>query len=47
MSSGLDAESAIKAIRTNRAQLALFNEEYVNWLKSEGKSFLSPSHQAA
>lgn len=47
MSSGLDAESAIKAIRTNRAQLALFNEEYVNWLMSEGESFLSPSHQAA
>lgn len=47
MSSGLDAESAIKQIRTNRAQVALFNDEYANWLMTKGKSFLSPSHQAA
>lgn len=47
MSSGLDAETAIKQIRSNRAEVALFNGDYVNWLMTEGKSFLSPSHQAA
>lgn len=47
MSSGLDAETAIEQIRTHRADVALFNEDYVNWLITEGKSFLSPSHQAA
>lgn len=47
MSSGLDADRAIDLIRTNRAKIALFNEEYVHWLKTEGATFLSPSHQAA
>ncbi|MEI7541519.1 MAG: dual specificity protein phosphatase family protein, partial [Actinomycetes bacterium] len=49
MSTGLDAETAIKEIRKNRAQIALFNEEYVAWLKTEGADFLSisPSQRAA
>ncbi len=43
MSTGLDAESAIEQIRTNRAEIALFNEDYVKWLKVEGKTFVSSS----
>ena len=48
MSSGLDAESAIDEIRKNRAEIALFNNEYVTWLKAEGAAFIAaPSQQAA
>jgi protein-tyrosine phosphatase len=43
MSTGLDAETAIEQIRKNRAELALFNHDYVNWLKAEGANFISPS----
>lgn len=41
MSTGLDAESAISLIRTNRADIALFNEHYVQWLLTEAPAFLS------
>lgn len=41
MSTGLDAESAISLIRTNRADIALFNEHYVQWLLTEASTFLS------
>jgi hypothetical protein len=49
MRTGLDAESAIRLIRKNRADIALFNEDYVKWLISESRAFLSdsPSNQAA
>jgi hypothetical protein len=49
MSTGLDAESAIREIRTNRAEVALFNEDYVTWLMTEGAAFIasSSSEQAA
>lgn len=49
MRSGLDAESAIRLIRKNRADIALFNKDYVKWLISESQAFLSdsPSNQAA
>jgi protein-tyrosine phosphatase len=43
MINGLDAESAIREIRTNRAETALFNEDYVTWLKAEGAAFIAPS----
>jgi protein-tyrosine phosphatase len=43
MSTGLDAETAIDQIRKNRAEIALFNEDYVRWLKVEGATFVSPS----
>lgn len=43
MSTGIDAEDAITQIRLNRAEIALFNTEYVNWLKTYGAKFLSPS----
>jgi hypothetical protein len=41
MSTGHDAESAISLIRTNRADIALFNEHYVQWLLTEASTFLS------
>ena len=48
MSTGLDAESAISEIRKNRAETALYNEEYVAWLMVEGAAFIAaPSHRAA
>jgi hypothetical protein len=49
MTSGLDADSAISLIRSNRADIALFNEHYVAWLRSEAANFLAtqPSNQAA
>lgn len=47
MSTGLDAESAIALIRTNRAEIALFNEHYVEWLLAEGSTFLAISNQEA
>jgi len=43
MSTGLDAETAIEQIRKNRAEIALFNEDYVRWLKIEGATFITPS----
>jgi len=43
MSIGLDAETAIEQIRKNRADIALFNNNYVEWLMSEGAQFLAPS----
>ena len=43
MSTGLDAETAIEQIRKNRADVALFNNNYVEWLESEGAQFLAPS----
>ena len=46
MRSGLDAQSAIQEIRDHRAELALFNNEYVRWLLSEGESFLDSTCQS-
>jgi protein-tyrosine phosphatase len=43
MSTGLDAETAIEQIRKNRAEIALFNNNYVDWLMSEGAQFLAPA----
>jgi len=43
MSTGLDAETAIEQIRKNRADIALFNNNYVEWLMGEGAQFLAPS----
>ena len=43
MLDGLSAADAIKAIRTNRAELALFNYDFVSWLLAEGANFLAPS----
>ena len=43
MSTGLDAETAIEQIRKNRAEIALFNNDYVEWLMSESTQFLAPS----
>ena len=43
MSTGLDAETAIEQIRKNRAQIALFNNHYVEWLLTEGTKFLAAS----
>jgi hypothetical protein len=43
MSTGLDAETAIEQIRKNRAEIALFNNSYVEWLMSEGAQFLAPA----
>ena len=43
MSTGLDAETAIEQIRKNRAEIALFNTHYVEWLMSEGGQFLAPT----
>ena len=40
MRHGMDAESAIQLIREHRAELALFNREYVRWLLTEGEEFL-------
>jgi hypothetical protein len=41
MKSGLSAEDAIKTIRKNRADIALFNEHYVRWLMTEGEEFIN------
>lgn len=46
MKSGLSAEDAIRAIRDGRAELALFNSHYVNWLIVEGASFITPVNEA-
>jgi hypothetical protein len=49
MTSGLDADAAISLIRSNRADIALFNEHYVEWLRKEAANFLAaqPKNQAA
>ena len=48
---GMTAEDAIRTIRKNRADIALFNEHYVNWLMTNGEAFinqpLSPLPQSA
>jgi succinate dehydrogenase / fumarate reductase flavoprotein subunit len=36
-------EFAISEIRKKRADVALFNTEYVTWLLTEGAAFLAPS----
>jgi hypothetical protein len=41
MKLGLSAEEAIKTIRKNRADIALFNEHYVRWLMTEGEEFIN------
>lgn len=46
MSTGLDAETAIREIRTNRSEDALFNQDYVTWLMKEGAAFIAPSPSA-
>jgi hypothetical protein len=46
MSTGLDAETAIKEIRKNRSEDALFNQDYVTWLMKEGAAFIAPSPSA-
>jgi hypothetical protein len=46
MSTGLDAETAIKEIRENRSEDALFNQDYVTWLMTEGAAFIAPSPSA-
>jgi protein-tyrosine phosphatase len=46
MSTGLDAETAIREIRTNRSEDALFNQDYVTWLMTEGAAFIAPSTSA-
>jgi hypothetical protein len=43
MSTGLDAETAIEEIRKKRAEIALFNTEYVTWLLNSGAEFLVAS----
>lgn len=47
MKAGHDAESAIAKIRKERAEVALFNGEYVRWLVSEGVNFLKPTNNKA
>ena len=46
MSTGLDAETAIEEIREKRAEIALFNTEYVTWLMNSGVEFLATSNFA-
>jgi protein-tyrosine phosphatase len=41
MKSGLSAEVAIRTIRKNRADIALFNEHYVRWLMTQGEEFIN------
>ena len=43
MSTGLDAGTAIEEIRKKRAEVALFNNEYVTWLINNGAEFLAAS----
>jgi protein-tyrosine phosphatase len=46
---GLSAQEAIARIRDNRGNDALFNNNFCNWLLTEGEAFFhtSPSQQAA
>ena len=46
MKDGLEAPSAIEQIRRQRAELALFNMEYVRWLISDGKNFLDAASES-
>jgi protein-tyrosine phosphatase len=41
MKTGMSAEDAIRTIRKNRADIALFNEHYVKWLMTEGEAFIN------
>lgn len=41
MKSGMKPEDAIRTIRTNRADIALFNEHYVRWLMTNGEDFIN------
>lgn len=47
MKAGCDAQSAIAMIREERADVALFNREYVGWLVSEGDNFLKSIQEKA
>jgi len=38
---GMSPEDAIRTIRKNRADIALFNEHYVNWLMTSGEAFIN------
>ena len=38
---GMTPEDAIRTIRKNRADIALFNEHYVNWLMTSGEAFIN------
>jgi hypothetical protein len=38
---GMSPEDAIRTIRKNRADIALFNEHYVNWLMTSGEDFIN------
>jgi len=38
---GMSPEEAIRTIRKNRADIALFNEHYVNWLMTSGEAFIN------
>ena len=43
---GMTPEDAIRTIRKNRADIALFNEHYVHWLMTSGEAFINqPSSQ--
>ena len=44
---GRTAEQAISLIRESRGEDALFNNNFTNWLLSEGEAFFSPSSQRA
>ena len=48
---GMSAEDAIRTIRNNRADIALFNEHFVYWLMTSGEAFInqpsSPLPQSA
>jgi protein-tyrosine phosphatase len=41
--SGMKPEEAIRTIRKNRAEDALFNEHYVLWLMTHGEDFINQS----
>ncbi len=41
MKTGMSAEDAIRTIRKNRADIALFNEHYVKWLMTQGEAFIN------
>ena len=45
MKAGHDAQSAITKIRKERAEVALFNREYAEWLSSKGESFLNSAER--
>jgi protein-tyrosine phosphatase len=47
MLAGYSASDAITQIRTNRAEIALFNREYQSWLLNSATEFLFPSSVAA